>query len=156
VTRSGNNRRAKKVVPTSSANNLFDDYEQVANLHAVLFTVKEDFVKAGITKAQLTRLKNVMGVDYFTLSTMLAITERTIHMKKEEETFSHIISDRLMAIAELYSYGYKVFGQRERFNTWMKLPNRYFHGRTPIELMDTQGGAKEVKDEIRRFEVGTF
>lgn len=156
MTRSGNNRRAKKVVPASSAQHLFDDYEQVANLHAVLFTVKENFVKAGITKAQLTRLKNVLGVDYFTLSGMLAITERTIHMKKEEETFSHIISDRIMGIAELYSYGYKVFGQRERFNAWMRMPNKYFQGRAPIELMDTQGGAKEVKDEIRRFEVGIF
>jgi len=156
VTRSGNNRRAKKVVPTSSANNLFDDYEHVANLHTVLFTVKEDFVKAGITKSQLTHLKNVLSLDYFTLSGMLAITERTIHMKKEGETFSHIISDRIMAIAELYSYGYKVFGRQESFNTWMKMPNKYFQGRSPIQLMDTQVGAKEVKNEIRRFEVGTF
>lgn len=156
MTRPGNNRRAKKVVPTSSAPHLFDDYEQVAKLHAVYFKVKEEFVKAGITKAQLTRLKNVLGLDYFTLSGMLAITERTIHMKKEDETFSHIISDRIMGIAELYSYGYKVFGQRERFNAWMRMPNKYFQGRTPIELMDTQGGAKEVRDEIRRFEVGIF
>jgi putative toxin-antitoxin system antitoxin component (TIGR02293 family) len=156
VTRSGNNRRGKKVVPSSSATHLFDNYEQIVSLHAVSFTIKEEFVKAGITKGQLTRLKNVLSLDYFTLSGMLAITERTIHMKKEDETFSHIISDRIMAIAELYSYGYKIFGSQERFNTWMKLPSKHFQGRTPIELMDTQGGAKEVRDEIQRFEVGTF
>ncbi|SIO53759.1 antitoxin Xre/MbcA/ParS toxin-binding domain-containing protein [Chitinophaga niabensis] len=149
-------RRKRERIIANNEVRLFSNYEQVATLHTVSFTVKETFVRAGIMKEQLTCLKNVLALDYFTLSCMLAITERTIHMKKEDETFSHIISDRIMGIAELYGYGYKVFSDGERFNTWMKLPNRYFHGRTPIELMDTQVGAQKVKDEIRRFEVGTF
>ncbi|WP_173003216.1 antitoxin Xre/MbcA/ParS toxin-binding domain-containing protein [Chitinophaga sp. SYP-B3965] len=156
MTRSENNRRGKKVVPISAATDLFDNYEQIANLHAVLYTIKEDFVKAGITKGQLSRLKNVLGLDYFTLSNILAITERTIHMKKDDETFSHIISDRIMYVAELYSYGYKIFGSRESFNVWMRQENKYFHGRSPIELLETQVGGKEVENEIYRFEVGTF
>lgn len=156
MTRPGNNRRVKKEETISNTTNLFDNYEQVANLHAVLYTIKTDFVKAGITKEQLSRLKKVLDLDYFTLSGMLAITERTIHMKKDDETFSHIISDRIMYVADLYSYGYRVFGSRDSFNTWMRMPNKYFFGKTPIELMETQVGGKQVENEIYRYEVGTF
>lgn len=146
----------KKGEPVSTPKDLFDNYEKIVNLHTILFTTRANVVKAGISKDQLSRLKNIIELDYNTLSHMLAITERTIHLKKEEETFSHIISDRIMAIAELYSYGYRVFGNRDTFNTWMKMPNRYFDGKLPIELMDTQSSAQKVKDEILRYEVGTF
>nr|WP_256379106.1 MbcA/ParS/Xre antitoxin family protein [Chitinophaga sp. SYP-B3965] len=61
-----------------------------------------------------------------------------------------------MYVAELYSYGYKIFGSRESFNVWMRQENKYFHGRSPIELLETQVGGKEVENEIYRFEVGTF
>lgn len=156
MTRPVNNRRVKKEETISNTTNLFDNYEQVAGLHTVLYTTKVDFVKAGITKEQLSRLKKVLDLDYFTMSGMLAITERTIHMKKDHEAFSHIISDRIMYVADLYSYGYRVFGSRDAFNTWMRMPNKYFLGKTPIELMETLVGGKQVENEIYRYEVGTF
>jgi putative toxin-antitoxin system antitoxin component (TIGR02293 family) len=135
---------------------LFDNYQGVIQLRTTSYQLKGDIVLAGITKKELTQLKEIFELDYFTLSCMLAVTERTIHMKKSEENFSQIISDRIMHIAELYSFGYHVFGDRNLFNSWMKRPNRNFLQVAPVDLMHTLIGSKQVENEIFRHQVGLF
>lgn len=149
-------RRTELPTRTQVHSTLFDNYEGVIQLHTTSYKLKGDLVLAGITKANLTRLKEIFELDYYTFSQMLAVTERTIHMKDNHEIFSQIISDRIMNVAELYSFGYYVFGDRQRFNTWMKLPNRNFLQVAPIELMCTLVGSKQVENEIFRHKVGFF
>lgn len=133
---------------------LLSTFESILGLQTIPFTEKEKIVKRGISKDELAALKEIFEFDYNTLSDLLAVTDRTLHLKKGKDTFSLIVSDRIMAIVELYSHGYTVFGDRELFHTWMKSPNRALGGRTPLEAIETHPGLLEVRSLIHKVKKG--
>ncbi|HEY0040749.1 MAG TPA: MbcA/ParS/Xre antitoxin family protein, partial [Flavisolibacter sp.] len=70
--------------------------------------------------------------------------------------FDQYISERIFLLADLYSYGYEAFENKENFNQWMKTGNRSLGGITPLSLLDTLYGLEEVKHLIGRIEYGVF
>lgn len=139
-----------------AAGDLLSNFESIVSVQTIMFTEKEKIVKRGISKEQLATLKEIFEFDYNTLSDLLAVTDRTLHLKKGKETFSLIVSDRIMAVVELYSYGYTVFGDKDLFHTWMKAPNRALGGRTPLEVIETHPGLLEVRSLIRKVRKGAL
>ncbi len=127
-------------------------YEDVVDLRAALFTKKIDLGKSGITKEQLTRLKEIFGLDYDTLSAMLAVTNRALHLKKGRDLLNRGISERIIAIAEVFSLGYNMFRDREVFHTWLRAPRRSLGGLVPLHLMESLAGVEEVKLELLRLD----
>ena len=117
---------------------------------------KIDAVKNGISKEELENLKTGAELDYDTLSRVLNIAKASLHNKKGKDKFDTAISERIFLLADLYSYGYEVFEDKERFNTWMKSENRALGGVTPLSLIDTLYGAEEVKHLIGRIEYGVY
>ena len=59
-------------------------------------------------------------------------------------------------MADLYSYGYIVFEDQERFNQWMFHPNQALGGRPPYDLIHNQFGREEIKNLIGRIEYGVY
>ncbi len=151
--KSGKEEREKSFVKKSGGD-LLDSFESILGLQTIMFTEKEKIVKRGISKDQLAAIKEVFEFDYNTLSDLLAVTDRTLHLKKGKDTFSLIVSDRIMALVELYSYGYAVFGDKDLFHTWMKSANRALGGRMPLEVIETHPGMLEVRSLIRKVRKG--
>ena len=96
------------------------------------------------------------GLDYDTLASILNVAKATLHNKKGKEKFDKYISERIFMLADLYSYGYEAFENREQFNQWMKTPNRSMGGISPLSILDTLYGLEEVKHLIGRIEYGIF
>ena len=117
---------------------------------------KIDAIKNGISKEELEALKNSSELDYDTLATILNVTKATLHNKKGKDKFDQYISERIFLLADLYSYGYEVFENRNRFNQWMKTENRSLGGVIPLHLLDTLYGFQEVKHLIGRIEYGIY
>lgn len=117
---------------------------------------KIDAIKNGISKEELEGLKNKSGLDYDTLAAILNVTKATLHNKKGKEKFDQYISERIFLLADLYSYGYEVFVDEERFNQWMKTANRSLGNAKPLSLLDTLYGIEEVKHLIGRIEYGVY
>lgn len=134
---------------------VFSSYETILNLRITMFTDKIKTVKEGIKKSDLADIREELGLDYSVLSTILGVHERNLYIKKGDETFNKTISDKIMSIAELYSYGFEIFKSKEHFNRWMNTKSRSL-GVVPIELLDTYVGLEEVRNEIRRMEYGIF
>lgn len=127
----------------------FSSNEKIIDMQTIVFTLKINIVKGGVTKDQLATVKDIVGLDYATLAYMLSVTDRTLYLKKGKETFSQTISDKFISILELYSVGHRVLGQK-RFEKWMNRPNRALGGVAPIRLMNTQIGMEAVKEELVR------
>lgn len=117
---------------------------------------KIDAIKNGISKEELETLKNQSALDYDTIASILNIGKATLHNKKGKEKFDQYISERIFLLADLYSYGYEAFENKENFNQWMKMPNRSLGGVSPLSLLDTLYGLEEVKHLIGRIEYGVF
>ena len=117
---------------------------------------KMEVSRGGITKAALEQLKQKTGLDYDKLAKILAVARATLINKKGKERFSPELSERILGLADIYSYGYKVFESEERFNQWIFRPNRALGSTSPYELMDNQYGREEVRNLIGRIDYGVY
>jgi putative toxin-antitoxin system antitoxin component (TIGR02293 family) len=117
---------------------------------------KIETIKEGISKEELENLKEQTGMDYNMLSKILAVTKATLHSKKGKDRFDAAISERILLLADIYSFGYTVFQDQEKFNRWMKTPNRTLGGEAPLNLAETIYGIEEVKNLIGRIDYGVY
>lgn len=117
---------------------------------------KIETIKEGISKEELENLKEQTEMDYNMLSKILSVTKATLHNKKGKERFDATISERIMLLADIYSYGYTVFKEKDNFNRWMKTPNRALGNETPLNLSETVYGMEEVKNLIGRIDYGVY
>jgi putative toxin-antitoxin system antitoxin component (TIGR02293 family) len=60
---------------------------------------------------------------------------------------------RLLRISELAD---RVFGTRERAQGWLRKPSRVLHGVVPLDLLESETGARLVEEEILRIDHGIY
>lgn len=119
-------------------------------------TDKMDIVKERITKSYLVLFKKYANLDYDALAKAISVTRSTLINKKGNEKFSDTISEKIFALAELYSFGYSVFEDKEKFNQWMFTPNQALGGKTPFEFTPNQYGREEIHNLIGRIAYGVY
>ena len=117
---------------------------------------KMHVIKDGISKEDLENFKKKAALDYDKLAKALSVTRATLINKKKQEKFNAVLSERILSLADIYSYGYEVFEDEERFNKWMFSPNRALGGNMPYELANNQFGREEIKNLIGRIEYGVY
>jgi putative toxin-antitoxin system antitoxin component (TIGR02293 family) len=145
-------KRQGKTTPNIKENqrtNLLD-YHSLSNFEKIIK------IKEGVSKSMLEEIKLKAGLDYDTISWILSVAKATIHNKKGEARFDQKVSEKIIVLGDLYSYGYSVFEDEEKFNAWMKSPNRTFGEKTPLQLTDTIYGMEEIKNAIARIEYGIY
>ncbi|MEO9004771.1 MAG: antitoxin Xre/MbcA/ParS toxin-binding domain-containing protein [Ginsengibacter sp.] len=117
---------------------------------------KMHIARDGVSKKDLELLKSKAELDYTTLAKALSVTRATLINKKRTEKFNSGLSEKIISMADLYSYGFEVFEDEGRFNQWMAQPNKALGGQTPYDLIDNQFGREEVKDLIGRIDYGIY
>ena len=117
---------------------------------------KMEKLRTGLSKQDLEKLKSRTELDYDKLSKALSVTRATLINKKGLQKFSSSLSERMIGLADIYSYGYNVFEDEAKFNQWMFRPNRALGGKSPYEVIDNQFGREEVKNIIGRIDYGVY
>ena len=117
---------------------------------------KIEFVRKGVTKKFLVKIKEKTDLDYDKLAKVLSVGRATLINKNGNKPFNLPLSDRIVGLADLYEYGYEVFGDVENFNEWMITSNHALGGMKPYDLIDTQYGKEEVRHLIGRIEFGVY
>jgi putative toxin-antitoxin system antitoxin component (TIGR02293 family) len=85
----------------------------------------------------------------------LVVPRRTLtHRRARHEALSRDESDRAVRIARIASLGEQVFGDRERSWRWLRAVKRQFQGRSPIQLIATEAGARLVEELLYRIDEG--
>lgn len=117
---------------------------------------KMNISKSGVTKKDLVGLKEKSALDYDKLAKTLSVTRATLINKKPAEKFNASLSERIIGLAEIYSYGFEVFENKEQFNSWINSPNQALGGKSPYDLLDSQFGREEVMSIIGRIDYGVY
>lgn len=95
----------------------------------------------------------------FTMTEMeqLVIPRRTLaHRRANHQPLTREESDRLARIARVGLWALETFGEKEKAIAWLRRPNRALQGSRPIELLDTDDGARLVEQVIGRLAYGVF
>jgi putative toxin-antitoxin system antitoxin component (TIGR02293 family) len=69
---------------------------------------------------------------------------------------TEVESDRLYRLARTIARMEEILGSREKAEVWLREPNRVLGMQTPLDLLDTDEGAKRVEDVLIRIEHGVF
>ena len=117
---------------------------------------KIGLIREGISKRDFEGFKQKAGLDYDQLAAILSVARATLINKKGTEKFNQTLSEKIVSLADIYSYGYEVFEYTERFNQWVFRPNQALGGIPPYDLLDSQYGREEVKDLIGRIDYGVY
>jgi putative toxin-antitoxin system antitoxin component (TIGR02293 family) len=146
--------KIKRIPPANKRSSVIANTRKPAN-HMTSME-KLEMVKKGVTKTELEALKEKAGLDYDTLAQGLSTARATLINIKGEDTFNFAVSEKIVGLEDIYSYGYEVFGDKERFNQWMFRHNKALGNYTPFELVNNQFGREEVKSLIGRIDYGVY
>ena len=113
-----------------------------------------EVVRSGFWPAVIDEL---FDGDVLTKSDMerLVMPRRTLnHRIKKGERLTREESDRVARVARIVATAEETFGNREKASRWLHKPKRGFSGQKPIDLLDTEEGARVVEDRLFRIAHG--
>jgi putative toxin-antitoxin system antitoxin component (TIGR02293 family) len=87
----------------------------------------------------------------------LVVPRRTLsHRIAKHEPLSREESDRAVRVARVTAHAEKVFGDPEKAWRWLRKPKIRFDGKTPLDMLATEAGARLVDEMIYQLEYGMF
>ena len=87
----------------------------------------------------------------------LVIPKRTLARRKARgEMLSADEADRALRLARIGAEANRVFGNPEKARRWLRKPAAAFHGRTPLDLLENEAGARAVDELLVQIDHGMF
>ena len=97
------------------------------------------------------------GLSRSELLRSLGLAERTLaRRKKENGLLSQDETEKLVRFARMTVRAAQVFGDDEAALDWLRAPNAALDRHRPLDLLDTEIGARMVADTLGRIEHGVF
>jgi putative toxin-antitoxin system antitoxin component (TIGR02293 family) len=85
----------------------------------------------------------------------LIVPRRTLaHRMAKHQPLSKDESDRAVRVARVTALAEQAFGEPERAWRWLRKPKRHFNGKTPVEMLGTEAGARLVEEMVTQIEDG--
>jgi putative toxin-antitoxin system antitoxin component (TIGR02293 family) len=113
-----------------------------------------DAVREGLPYSALEALQGALELSVKELSVVLGIPERTIARRKDEQHLTAAESDRLYRVARTLAHAASVLGTFEKARLWLKRPSRALGDETPLTLLDTDVGTRQVEETLLRIVYG--
>lgn len=105
-------------------------------------TTVKALVRGGLSDAEVYRL---------------IVPRRTLaHRIAKHQLLSKDESDKAVRVARITAMAEQVFGEPERAWRWLRKTKRRFGGKTPVEMLTTEAGARLVEEMIGQIEHGIF
>jgi putative toxin-antitoxin system antitoxin component (TIGR02293 family) len=91
------------------------------------------------------------------LSELAQIAKTTLHRRiKEHQPLAQDESERVIRLYSVYQKAVEVFADEERAARWFSSHPKALGGKTPLEFMETEPGARYVEKLLGRIEHGVF
>ena len=85
------------------------------------------------------------------------IPERTFNRRlANREALKPAEADAIGRLIRIIDTAQKMFGDKEFAREWLTLPNPALKWRLPIEMAESDAGAREVEDAMSRFAHGDY
>jgi putative toxin-antitoxin system antitoxin component (TIGR02293 family) len=88
------------------------------------------------------------------LSSTLGLSPRSLQRRRHQGRLARHESDRLYRLARIVALAKQYIGDEEAAARWLKRPNRALGGNIPLELIDTELGARAVENVLGRIAFG--
>jgi len=116
-------------------------------------------IHRGFSVKVIEKLADELDLPQRTLLKVARIAPATLTRRRKSASglLSVEESDRIYRIAEIYRMAVQLFeGDEDSARRWLVEPARALSGTSPIQHLDTEAGASEVRDLIGRLEHGIY
>lgn len=111
-------------------------------------------IKRGLPYRSLESVRERLRLSVPEAANVLHMPPRTLARRRQTRKLDGDESDRLYRIARVAAQAFAVFGAEDKAATWLRRPNRALNGELPIDLIDTDVGARQIEDLLGRIEHG--
>jgi putative toxin-antitoxin system antitoxin component (TIGR02293 family) len=123
----------------------------------------KDYVKMaalavhGLAPEVALDLAKRLGISQERLSELAQIAKTTLHRRmKDHQPLAQDESERIIRLFSLYQKAVEVFEDEDRAARWFSSRPKALGGKTPLEFMETEPGARYVEGLLGRIEHGVF
>lgn len=113
-------------------------------------------IREGFPYAALESLEAVLGLTHRDLLAVLGTAARTLARRKQGRHLSPLESDRLYRLARVTQLAAEALGGVDKARAWLGRANRSLGGPTPLSLLDTEIGARQVEEALTRINHGMY
>lgn len=111
-------------------------------------------VRRGLPFTAVQALSKQLGLSTQDLGDVLGIPRRTVARRRIARQLTPAESDRLYRFAHVVALAQHVLGDMAKARAWLLAPNRALGGESPVALLDTDVGTRQVEDVLQRINYG--
>ncbi len=102
-------------------------------------------IRAGTEAGQLVHAADMLGVSRETIFGLVGLPPSTANRKiARGETLEPAVTERLARLAVVEQQAAEAFGDATLARDWLRSPNTALGGATPLSMLDTEFGSREV------------
>lgn len=117
--------------------------------------VRAKVTNAGIDGRALREMRERLGLTIADLAQILGAGERTVIRKEQQQSaLSATEADRAYRLARIADLATESIGDAAKAKRWLRVPNTYLGGETPIGMLDTEVGAELVMQSLAAIAYG--
>ncbi len=111
-------------------------------------------IRAGFPVSAVERFHESSGLSIQEIASSLDLNLRRLRRRKHQGRLARYESDRLYRLARLVALAKHFLGDHERSIHWLRRPNHVLGGAAPLEVVDTELGARQVENVLGRIGYG--
>jgi len=113
--------------------------------------------REGLPVGTLPFLAEGLAVERKTLAKVVGISDRTLSRRLANNSLlSADESDRTMRLARVFALAADTFGTSDKAALWLRTANNVMEGQEPLQLLDTDAGARWVETVLGRIAWGVY
>jgi putative toxin-antitoxin system antitoxin component (TIGR02293 family) len=113
-----------------------------------------DMIRDGFTVGAVERAAAAAEIDVGLLAELGVIPARTLAHSRRAGRFSAAQSDRVARFFRILGQAREVFADSRKAQSWLVRATTALDGRAPVDLLDTEEGARLVEDLLLRIDHG--
>lgn len=113
-----------------------------------------DRIKGGLSYHSFDTVRERLQLSLPEAASVLNMTLRTLARRRIEKKLAADESDRLYRLTRVATHAVSVLGTEEKAAAWLRRANRALGGESPLQVLDTDIGTRQVEDVLGRLEHG--
>lgn len=114
-----------------------------------------DRIKTGLPYQSLQSVREQLQLSMPETAALLGVPLRTLARRRHGKLQADE-SDRLYRLARVAVQAVMVLGDWRKAGEWLRRPNRALNGESPLRLLDTDVGARQIETILGRIESGVI
>jgi putative toxin-antitoxin system antitoxin component (TIGR02293 family) len=118
----------------------------------------DKLIREGFPYKAGNHVRGLMDLPFPVFAGIIEVSERTLARvrKSPNQRLSTIASDRIYRLARIFSIACEVLENVDKAKEWLRRQQVGLGGKTPLDLLRTEAGSKEVEDLLWRIEYGVI